>query len=94
MKRDLEIERQPPGRQTQTRSISKRTAHTAESELGVPSSRKPPGQTNGDDGAPTAGGGEESFERAPDLPENEGIAPVSKPKRQAKTRNRRHGRRR
>jgi SecD/SecF fusion protein len=94
MKRDLDIERQPPGRQTQTRSISKRTAHTAESELGAPSSRKPPGQTNGDDGAPTVDGGEESFERAPDLPENEGIAPVSKPKRQAKTRNRRHGRRR
>ncbi|MDQ6821878.1 MAG: protein translocase subunit SecF, partial [Actinomycetota bacterium] len=95
MKRDLDIERQPPGaRQTHTRSISKRMAHTTESDLAVPSPPKPPVRTNGDDGAPSADGGDETFAPAPDVPENEGIAPVSKPKRPAKARNRRHGRRR
>jgi SecD/SecF fusion protein len=38
----------------------------------------------------------EKFERAPDIAENEGVAPVQRPKRQGKSRprNRRHGRRR
>ncbi len=94
MKRDLDIERKPPGGQAHTRSISKRMAHTAESDLGAPSPPAPTVRANGDDGAPSTDGGEETFEPAPDIPENEGIAPVSKPKRPAKARNRRHGRRR
>ncbi len=93
MKRDLDIERQPAGQASHTRSISKRLAHTPEADLGKPSPPPPPIRSNGDDGAPPSDG-EGRFERAPDIAENEGIAPVSKPKRTAKSRNRRHGRRR
>jgi SecD/SecF fusion protein len=97
MKRDLEIERQPAGRTSPTRSISKRLAHTSEADLGAASPKPPPLRANGDDGVPPAGpdGGEVPFQHAPDIPESE-IAPAPKPKRTAKsrTRNRRHGRRR
>ncbi|HEY6395894.1 MAG TPA: protein translocase subunit SecF, partial [Solirubrobacteraceae bacterium] len=95
MKRDLDIERQPAGQASHTRSISKRLAHTPEAALGKPSPppSPPPIRSNGDDGAPPSDG-EGRFERAPDIAENEGVAPVSKPKRTAKSRNRRHGRRR
>jgi SecD/SecF fusion protein len=98
MKRDLDIERQPAGRTSPTRSISKRLAHTTEADLGAPSPKPPPIRTNGGDGAPPPGpdGGDVPFQHAPDVPEDEGIAPVPKPKRAAKSRarNRRHGRRR
>jgi SecD/SecF fusion protein len=40
------------------------------------------------------GHGDAAPERAPDIAENEGVAPVQRPKRRAKPRNRRHGRRR
>jgi SecD/SecF fusion protein len=86
MKRDLEIERQPPGRSTSTRSITKRLAHT-DAEDAAPAPAAKPSE---DDAEPVGDG------RAPDVAENEGVAPVPKPKPRPKStqRNRRHGRRR
>jgi SecD/SecF fusion protein len=91
MKRDLEIEQAGPARATSTRSISKRLAHTAEDSppaaKPVRPAAPPPPQSAPDGGRHTP---------APDIPENEGVAPVPKPKPAAKSRqrNRRHGRRR
>jgi SecD/SecF fusion protein len=89
MKRDLEIEPELPTRHTST--LTKRLARRDEA---AKPKAKPDGGPKPDgtparaaDGAPTP---------APDVAENEGVAPVQKPKRPAKSRprNRRHGRRR
>jgi SecD/SecF fusion protein len=84
MKRDLEVEREPAGRRTST--LTKRLARSEEPEVAPAAKPKP---TDGTDGA-----GE--VERAPDIPENEGVAPVEKPKApKSRSRSRRrHGRRR
>jgi SecD/SecF fusion protein len=100
MKRDLEIERDLPTRHTST--LTKRLAHSPETDAAAqpeapaarpeaPAARPeaPPARTDRpDDGATQI--------PAPDVAENEGVAPVQKPKRQSKqrSRNRRHGRRR
>jgi SecD/SecF fusion protein len=83
MKRDLEVEREPT---RQTSTLTKRLAR-AEEQQAAPA-RKPKAA----DGADGAG----EVERAPDIAENEGVAPVEKPKpRASKSRTRRrHGRRR
>ncbi len=117
MKRDIqEEERERPGR---TSTLTKRLAHSPESETKparsgrstparpaptparpaptparpAPASRAP--RPDGD-GAPKPDGDGAPPAPAPDVAENEGMAPVSKPKRPAKSRsrNRRHGRRR
>ncbi len=89
MKRDLEIERAAPARHTST--LTKRLAQTEETQAPAPAkpAPKPP-----EDAAPQAPA--DGAAHAPDVPENEGVAPVQKPKRPAKSRsrNRRHGRRR
>ena len=92
MKRDLEIERGLPARQTST--LTKRLAHTEEDQARAPARAKPATQAkprgDGAAAAPPA--------PAPDIAENEGVAPVPakpKPKRsKSRSRNRRHGRRR
>jgi SecD/SecF fusion protein len=103
MKRDLEIERAEPSRHTST--LTKRLAHGAEEQPAAPApqpkprpARQPKADSAGKPSAgsaaqPTGNGGDG---RAPDIPENEGVAPAPKPKRPAKSRprNRRHGRRR
>jgi hypothetical protein len=55
-----------------------------------------PAVGNGAEGSAAGPGAEgNGQERAPDVAENDGVAPVQKPKRAAsKQRNRRHGRRR
>jgi SecD/SecF fusion protein len=85
MKRDLEIEQTSPTRSSSTRSVTKRPAHKADTEpTPAPAPPKPVVKGNGD-----------RFERAPDVAENEGVAPVQKPKpSKPRSRNRRHGRRR
>jgi SecD/SecF fusion protein len=86
MKRDLEVEREP-SRHTST--LTKRLARTEEQQA-APVRKPKPKLTDGADGR--AG----EVERAPDIPENEGVAPVEKPK-PSKSRSRsrrRHGRRR
>ena len=96
MKRDLEIERDVASRHTST--LTKRLAHR--SEAAAPASPKPDGgRAPKPDGAAAPGGApapDGAPAPAPDIPENEGVAPVQKPKRPAKSRprNRRHGRRR
>jgi SecD/SecF fusion protein len=105
MKRELEIEREAaPGRQTSTRAITKRLAHTPEAD--VAPAGQPPRPARGRDGlgdgrgaGADAGGGRgerADVGHAPDVAENEGVAPAPKPKRppKSKSRNRRHGRRR
>jgi SecD/SecF fusion protein len=86
MKRDLEVEREPT---RQTSTLTKRMART-EPQQAAPARKPKP--TDGADGADGAG----EVERAPDIAENEGVAPVEKPKaRASKSRSRRrHGRRR
>jgi SecD/SecF fusion protein len=82
MKRGLEVE--APGRQTST--LTKKPAAPPVPAPARPAPKpKPQPQREGADAA-----------RAPDVAENEGVAPVQKPKRAAKSRprNRRHGRRR
>jgi SecD/SecF fusion protein len=88
MKRDLEIERAAPARQTST--LTKRLAHTEDAPAPAPEPRRAPGG----DGPPKAPG--DGAQHAPDVAENEGVAPVQKPKRaaQPRSRSRRHGRRR
>jgi SecD/SecF fusion protein len=105
MKRDLEIEPEPAGRGAST--LTKRLSHRRERPARAPETdtapepvnREPDGevttpasQPDGDD----ATGAEAAELHAPDEAENEGMAPVPKPKRPAKPRprNRRHGRRR
>jgi SecD/SecF fusion protein len=108
MKRELDIEREPPGRRTSTRAMSKRLAHTEEegpTPAPAPQRAERPAPQRAQRPAPPrpsvgstgdgAGNGHE-VARAPDIPENEGVAPAPKPKRPPKSRqrNRRHGRRR
>jgi SecD/SecF fusion protein len=94
MKRDLEIEPQPVGRGAST--LTQRLSHREEGER-RPQARKPAPpeaavqpEADGPEPAP------DGHAHAPDMAENEGVAPVSKPKRAGKSRprNRRHGRRR
>jgi SecD/SecF fusion protein len=81
MKRDLDVEEQEPSRRTST--LTKRLAHTEETAAPAPrtdAETPPPGEVT----------------PAPDIAENEGVAPAPQQKRPAKSRprNRRHGRRR
>jgi len=104
MKRDLEVEPQEPSRPTST--LTKRRAKPAEAaeRPATPKPKpkpQPKPQPRADDGGATAGdasaegdGGNGAPERAPDIAENEGMTPTQRPKRPAKPRNRRHGRRR
>jgi SecD/SecF fusion protein len=101
MKRDLEVEPQAPSRQTST--LTKRRAKPAGApERPATPEPKPKPQPRADESAATAGktsaesgdGGNGAPERAPDIAENEGMTPTQRPKRPAKPRNRRHGRRR
>jgi SecD/SecF fusion protein len=101
MKRDLEVEPQAPTRQTST--LTKRRAKAPEAPQRDPSPQpkpKPEPQPRADappkDGEASGDGGNGAPERAPDIAENEGVAPVQRPKPSGKSRprNRRHGRRR
>jgi SecD/SecF fusion protein len=104
MKRDLEVEPPAPARQTST--LTKRRAKPAEPQQRDPKPEpkpKPKPQpradsrpTDGEASADPGDGGNGAPERAPDIAENEGVAPVQRPKPQGKPRprNRRHGRRR
>jgi SecD/SecF fusion protein len=100
MKRELEVEPQAPSRQTST--LTKRRAKPAETPKREPAPEpKPKPQpradapaTDGETAAASGDGGNGAPERAPDVAENEGVAPVQRPKRPTKPRNRRHGRRR
>jgi SecD/SecF fusion protein len=101
MKRDLELEPERPSRHTST--LTKRLAHRAEPQAPVPA-EPAPGDGAGSSPAASPGGDGAAHTPAPDLPENEGVAPAPKkgvapapkPKKQAKSRprNRKHGRRR
>jgi SecD/SecF fusion protein len=90
MKRDLEIERAAPARHTST--LTKRLAQTEEAAAPAPEPRPRPAPRG--DGPPEAPG--DGAAHAPDVAENEGVAPVQKPKGAARSRSRsrRHGRRR
>ena len=103
MKRDLDVERAAPARRTST--LTKPPARPKDdappAPAPAPARQKPKPKPAGDgaprpagDGAPSPAG--DGTAHAPDIPENEGVAPVQKPKRPAKSRprNRRHGRRR
>jgi SecD/SecF fusion protein len=99
MKRDLEVEPQAPSRQTST--ITKRRAKAPEAPQPSPEPKpQPPAGSKADDAPADSGnadtGGNGAPERAPDIAENEGVAPVQRPKSSGKSRprNRRHGRRR
>jgi SecD/SecF fusion protein len=97
MKRDLEIERDASTRHTST--LTKRLSQRPEREARAPAKPKGNGapQTPAGNGAPEAPAGDGAPQTpAPDIAENEGMAPVQKPKRtgKARSRNRRHGRRR
>jgi SecD/SecF fusion protein len=98
MKRDLEIERDAPRRQTST--LTKRMAQTAETEAPAPPQRKPKPapkpEPAGDGGGDGDGAGDAPHAPAPDIAENEGVSPVQKPRGASKSRSRsrRHGRRR
>ena len=97
MKRDLDIERTGPIRSTST--LTKRLSHQETDAPAAPAPERParaaesPPQQPPPSDASVEGDG---LQRAPDLAENEGVAPVSKPKPPSKSRsrNRRHGRRR
>jgi SecD/SecF fusion protein len=95
MKRELELEPELPGRHTST--LTKRLAHTEEA---VSAPAKPARRTKAEptrpDGDGAAEPAAEQVTPAPDIPENEGVAAAPKPKRpqKARSRNRRHGRRR
>jgi SecD/SecF fusion protein len=76
-----------------------RPAKPAASSTAEPTPSRPPSKRDGDGVKPDGDGvqprAEEPPTPAPDIPENEGVAPVSKPKPKAKSRTRRrHGRRR
>jgi SecD/SecF fusion protein len=103
MKRDLDIERET-GAHTST--LTKRLAQTPADAQAAPQ-RKPRGDKAApqrpapDDGAPVPSSAPDATPgeatphvSAPDIAENEGVAPVSKPRPPSKPRNRRHGRRR
>ncbi len=103
MKRDLEIERDLPPRQTST--LTKRLAHNPDAEPRAnaggqrqtlaPENASKPKQAKPSPPAPRPADGA-AHVPAPDIPENEGVAPVQKPTSASKSRsrNRRHGRRR
>jgi SecD/SecF fusion protein len=110
MKRELEAEPEVPSRQTST--LTKRCAQAPPRDAAPKAKAKPapapapapapppaPAQRKDGEAQPTprgdtAGAGDAGA--APDIAENEGVAPVQRPKRPAKSRprNRRHGRRR
>jgi SecD/SecF fusion protein len=109
MKRDLGIEEERPvSRQTST--LTKRLARKADAGAAPAQTKRgsaPSPRTGAAPGTPPAvkpaqaqsppapGDGDgAAVEPAPDIPENEGMVPSQKPKRPAKSRNRRHGRRR
>jgi SecD/SecF fusion protein len=121
MKRDLEIERDLPGRHTST--LTKRLAHREETDVSAerspkrsaaarkpkqsPATRKPPQAEpapaapepeppRASEPAPLAPEDGDGHVSAPDIPENEGVAPPPQAKRppKSRSRNRRHGRRR
>jgi SecD/SecF fusion protein len=110
LKRELEVEEEPPARHTST--LTKRTAHRPETEApprrtkarapAQPATSRARPKTDGDgtkpsgvQPAPEAGDGA-PVEPAPDIAENEGVAPVQKPKpaKPSARSRRRHGRRR
>jgi SecD/SecF fusion protein len=92
MKRDLELEPEPVGRGTST--LTKRAAHRQQRTAPAPAPKPP--STKPEIPAPPPAAKIDGPAHAPDIPENEGVAPVPKPKRPTKSRsrNRRHGRRR
>ena len=100
MKRDLEVEPQAPSRQTST--LTKRRAKPTEAPerpaSPEPKPKQPQPRADAEPKAEDASGdgGNGAPERAPDVAENEGVAPVQRPKQPSKSRprNRRHGRRR
>jgi SecD/SecF fusion protein len=102
MKRDLEIEAAGPARRSST--LTKPSAPSSQrppAPPGQPSGRRPTARPSAppvrpvERPAPGNGKGAGGAERAPDVAENDGVAPVQKPpKRPSKPRNRRHGRRR
>jgi SecD/SecF fusion protein len=102
MKRELDVDQPQPTRQTST--LTKRTApkpaKTAQPPAPAAEPKAKDDAPNGDGVGRAAGDGngatqqDQVVERAPDVAENEGMVPVQKPKRPAKPRNRRHGRRR
>ncbi len=95
MKRDLDVERAAPARHTST--LTKRLSHTEEAQAPAaaptPPEPEPQPEPSEDVSSEPAGDG---AAHAPDIAENEGVAPIQKPKRPAKSRSRsrRHGRRR
>ncbi len=96
MKRDLGIEPEPTGRGTST--LTKRLSHRRERGAPAPDGDQLPEPVNREP-APEPVNREpepDGHSHAPDVAENEGIAPIQKPKPPAKSRprNRRHGRRR
>ena len=109
MKRDLDIERGLPSRQTST--LTQRLAHRPDTEAPAKPKPKAPAkpkpqaapkpqpataQPDSEDGGDHVGEERDEHFSAPDIAENEGVAPVQKPKQPSKprSRNRRHGRRR
>jgi SecD/SecF fusion protein len=99
MKRELEIEPEPVGRgaSTLTRRLSHRTERPAPAapEPEVPAAPDP--EVEAAEGPPPPEvQAADGHAHAPDVAENEGVAPAPKPKRAPKSRprNRRHGRRR
>jgi SecD/SecF fusion protein len=96
MKRDLDVEREVPGRQTST--LTKRLARTEEQQAAPAPKPKPRDGRDGGDGrgAEVERAPDGPPAPAPDIPENEGVAPVSKPKppKSRSRSRRRHGRRR
>jgi SecD/SecF fusion protein len=101
MKRELGLEEETPRRSTST--LSKRLAHTEEAPpevdgrgKGRAAARAKPASP-APEAPPRGAEVEEEFTRAPDVPENEGVAPIPKSERRPpkqRSRNRRHGRNR
>jgi SecD/SecF fusion protein len=106
MKRDIAEEEAEPSRHTST--LTQRLAHTRETQApSAPRAAKPkpkpapkPAPTPPAAETPASGNGGDAdadgFQRAPDAPENDGVAQTPKSNRPSKgrSRNRRHGRRR
>jgi SecD/SecF fusion protein len=88
MKRELGLEEEKQRAAARhTSTLTKRLSHSPEAEAAERAPRSGDGAPEAGDGAPRP------VTPAPDIPENEGVAP-SPTKRPAKNRNRRHGRRR
>jgi hypothetical protein len=90
-------ETEPVKRSTDTaRKAKPRPAAPKADEQQADTASETNGSTVAPDGNGAGGGDGDGFVRAPDEAENEGVAPVQKSSRQAKSRsrNRRHGRRR